>query len=619
MNNISNNNENVNTLDENKLNEVKIVAESKEEAVVKPETTTEKKSEEVTEKAKCDKKSEISFQLLYVKKYKNSPFYAKKTHESTSYLYKWNGDHWERWHEHHAETDAWNWLCANLPKVATDKTAKSCVNSLKLALKEVPKESNKTIIPLKGGWIVLDEITNTLEVIKPDPKIFIDYALDIHISSVKAGIKKVNGKLIYTPNNEMPEKSFFKKFIESSLSNTEIRGLNQEYCGYTLMKGNPHQTAQVWEGNGSNGKSVLMAIMMKLHQHHTTLDLDNLTPTELYRLVGVSLVVSPESPRGLIHEQQLKKCLTNDALNVRSLYENGVKYVSTAKWIISCNTFPVVQDDTDGVWRRLQIIKWDKQFFGDEIIRDLDKIIIENELHIVLDWCLTGLMRLIKRNGFDTRCVDGNKTEKQISNDNVLSFINQKSLAINKDVNDYSTPKGDIYSDYRFYCEVNGLVPCSAPKFWTRIKNKIKAMDYKQVRIGADRVNYTNISYQPFDNEPGDKPTNVNSITVKELKIEDSKATKDDGKNKTTSSYFTPKNEIKEPKELKVYVLDGKEYTFYPSYIKALEAKGLTIDDIHPKPKFTSEFDDELEELELASDTATIESSPITNFDWLTN
>lgn len=457
-----------------------------------------------------------SIQSQFVQAHKDNEDLGKKSYEKHSLLYRWNGNAWGRLQESTAQEIAWKWLNEKNKAVADDKYAKSCVACLKYEVREVPDEPKDTIIPLNNAWLRINTEKNRIEVMAPNRDYFVDYSLNItlpdsdrskyihtftvndeyidhrtnpHLFLEEAGVE------LYLPK-PLPEGSLFKQFIETSMPNPEIRGLLQEYCGYTLMKANPFQVAQVWEGNGSNGKSVLIAIMEALHKNSRSVDLDNLTPNELHKLIGASLVVSPETPKKAINEQVLKKCITGDSLSVRALYENSIDYKPTAKWIISCNTFPILQDDTNGIWRRLQIFRWEKEFQGKEIIRDLEKKIIETELRTVLDWCLIGLLRLLEREGFDTAPIDDLKEEKKIASDNVLQFIKHVGLAVNKSQEVYSKPKGDIYADYRDYCEINGFSPSSSEKFWKKVKNNLKGMDEQRRRVAEERVIFVNLFYQ---------------------------------------------------------------------------------------------------------------------------
>ncbi len=389
---------------------------------------------------------------------------------------------------------------------------------LKYEIPEVPDEPTETIIPLKNAWLRVNPDTYKIEVINPTKDYFVDYSLDISIERCEVLDITANDEIleyfsmpermeeriengkkkfveIYKPS-QLPEGSLFKQFIETSMPNAQIRELLQEYCGYTLMKGLPFQVAQVWEGNGSNGKSVLIAIMEALHKNSRSVDLDNLTPTELNKLIGASLVISPETPKKAINEQTLKKCISGDLLSVRALFENSVDYRPTAKWIISCNQFPILQDDTNGIWRRLQIFKWEVEFAGKEIIRDLEKKIIKSELRIVLDWCLTGLMRLLEREGFDTSAIDAQKEEKKVASDNVLQFIKHVGLAVDTSQPIYQKEKGDVYTDYTEYCEVNGFHANNSVNFWKKVRNKLRDLDEQRRTIRNQKILFVNLKYE---------------------------------------------------------------------------------------------------------------------------
>jgi len=64
------------------------------------------------------------------------------------------------------------------------------------------------------------------------------------------------------------------------------------------------------------------------------------------------------------------------------------------------NGMPHINDFSDGLFRRIQLITWDTQFDGKngnpEPIPDLEKLIAESEMDDFIIWCLQGLQRLIK-------------------------------------------------------------------------------------------------------------------------------------------------------------------------------------------------------------------------------
>jgi putative DNA primase/helicase len=517
-------------------------------------------------------------QLAYVSQAKHTPGLRKKSYEKHSLMYKWSkkANCWNRYFEKDAESNAFRWLSENSPQAADDKKAKSCVVCLKYELQEVPEEPTDTIIPLNNVWLKVNAEAKQIEYLEPTEEIFIDYTINTEIPVT-------HGSKVYQPK-DLPEGSLFKKYIESSLPNAEKRALVQEYCGYTLMKGNPYQVAQFWEGMGSDGKSVLMKIMQKLHKNHKTMDLDNLTPTELNKLIGASLVVVPETPENNIDEQIFKKCASSDIISVRALYENSVDYMPMAKWIVSCNKFPHIKDTSDGFWRRVQLIRWENQFKGDAIIFDLEKRIINEELHFVLDWALQGILRLIERGKFDDRSIVDEKEKKQIQNNSVLLFINQSGLELSNDTNksSFAMKKDDVYRRYQEFCENNGFIYGNSTKFWLTVATRIKGIQENRKRCGNERKFFVNLRFNISDDVDAQKEEQRNQVHAK-VKLEAAQKPLSAPIATSVKPTTTKAPEsVKEPNPHTSWTLDGKDYHLKFAYEKALKDKGIE----KPQPSF---------------------------------
>lgn len=98
------------------------------------------------------------------------------------------------------------------------------------------------------------------------------------------------------------------------------------------------------------------------------------------------------------------------------------------------NGMPHINDFSDGLFRRIQLITWDTQFDGKngnpEPIPDLEKLIAENEMDDFIIWCLQGLQRLIKNKWKFTKADDVEKAldEWKNSADKVRLFLSEKTI-----------------------------------------------------------------------------------------------------------------------------------------------------------------------------------------------
>jgi putative DNA primase/helicase len=551
----------------NKNEEVKSTEKTEIISTEKPEipATIDPETSIVHGAEKDDTKPLIrSATLNYVLKNKFNPILRKQSYDENALIYQWSksANCWTRLTEFEGQKHAFKWLSENEPKYANSRMAKDCITCIKFELEEIPPMPDFSIIPLSNVWLKINTEAQKIEYINPSMDYFVDYTIN---TKIKVNKFKDN----YIPK-DMPEASLFKRYIESSLPKNDVRALVQEYCGYTLLQSNPFQISQIWEGAGSNGKSVLMKLMQCLHKNHTTMDLDQLQETQLNKLIGTSLVIVPEVPEKGIDEQTFKKCISSDKISVRALYQNSIEYSPLAKWIISCNKFPYIKDTTDGFWRRIITIQWEQQFLGDDRIFDLEDKIIKNELNIVLDWCLQGLMRLLARGKFDDTCALEEKEKKKIEGNSTLLFaqISGLEIVIANATEQFITKKDDVYRKYQEFCIDNGFVFSNSTKFWISMSVKFKALKTERRRIGNERKFFVNLRYN-LDDTPTPPP-------AKEVVKQPITATVEPVPPLPAPHQVATRNE-------QTYELDGHSYTNLADYMQASVKKQKA--ELEPSPQ----------------------------------
>lgn len=260
----------------------------------------------------------------------------------------------------------------------------------------------------------------------------------------------------------------FTKFIESTLPDPGVRGLVQQYIGYTLIGDTRHEIAQWWFGSGSNGKSVLAEIVSALHRKVAAANLSDLGGFNSEGLIDASLITVDETPRR-VDEQGLKKAISGGEMDINRKYLPGVTVKLRAKWLLRGNEKPSLSEQTDGLWRRLHIIHFEQQFNGKEKDPLLLEKILKNEMAGVLMWAIEGLVKVLKNDGFADvpDCVWAWKREMQTETDNVLGWWTDLEVQVT------DTPRIDtksVYENYSGWCKENGLYPISSINFWKRVR-----------------------------------------------------------------------------------------------------------------------------------------------------
>jgi len=215
----------------------------------------------------------------------------------------------------------------------------------------------------------------------------------------------------YNPDAKCP--LFLKVLGDAFFDDPKMIEWFHRVIGYSLL-GNPaEQFFVIPYGLGSNGKStILNAIRNVLGQHamstpYTTFLTDNKTqasasgPTEyLLRLKGSRFVYMSEPEAGMSLRASLIKSVTGgDELQARGVHARK-SIAFKPSWVIfmPTNHRPVVKDDDHGIWRRIRLIPFTRNFDEDRHIeKDTaldDKLKAEYEG--ILAWCVAGASKYLR-------------------------------------------------------------------------------------------------------------------------------------------------------------------------------------------------------------------------------
>lgn len=183
----------------------------------------------------------------------------------------------------------------------------------------------------------------------------------------------------------------------------------QRLIGYSAM-GNPVQQVMVIPfGNGANGKStVLGAVRKAFGTYAKTADPSTFVTEnrgagnaggareDLIRLMGLRFVyVSEPDENGELREGSIKSMTGEDVLAARGPYAKAsVEFNATFTVFMPTNHKPIVKGNDDGIWRRLVLIPFTRNFEKDPTVsRDVNRSEkLASELDGVLTWIVEGAL-----------------------------------------------------------------------------------------------------------------------------------------------------------------------------------------------------------------------------------
>ncbi len=239
----------------------------------------------------------------------------------------------------------------------------------------------------------------------------------------------------------------------------------QEYFGLCLTKEVKYEKALFMLGEGSNGKSTLLYILENLigDGNRTAIPLEKLNNSHYIanlfnKLVNVSIETNAKSE---VYDAVFKAIVSGDSIEADAKFKAPFHFRPYCKLIFALNNMPRVDDKTASFFRRLLILRFNKQFNDDSANKNL-KYELLGELDGIFLWCLEGLRNLRKRGYFAID--DGMKTEidgYKRENNNVMMFVDDECIF---DVTSSAT-KPELYESYTDWCKTNGYRPLSKNKF----------------------------------------------------------------------------------------------------------------------------------------------------------
>lgn len=205
----------------------------------------------------------------------------------------------------------------------------------------------------------------------------------------------------YDPDAKCP---LFDEFLRQvSLSDTDWIDNLQRFLGYCLSAHTHEERAAFWLGNGANGKSVLgnevryvfgtyAASAPSTFLMQSRRDSSSATP-ELAMLPGVRLLMANEVEAGSrLSAHILKVAVSTEHIAARPLYGHPMSFKPTHKTIIRGNHRPIIVDDDEGIWRRIDLVPFDLKLTPAERDGGLEARLL-SEAPGILAWMVRGFAR----------------------------------------------------------------------------------------------------------------------------------------------------------------------------------------------------------------------------------
>ena len=272
-----------------------------------------------------------------------------------------------------------------------------------------------------------------------------------------------------------------------AVNDKKVRAILEEILGYILFRRNEFAAMFVLTGDGSNGKSSFLKIIRKLVGSNNTASLDLKELDHRFKtaeLFGKLVNIGDDIDKAYIKSTSvLKKLATGEALNVERKGKDPFDFSNYAKLIFSANEMPRINDYSDGLGRRLQIVPFKAKFTPQDDDYDpfiTDKLLSDESMYYVLNLALNALKRLLKNKKFTkSKAIEREMEKYQEENNPIISFVNNDDPEIERAV------VGDLYLQYKAYCGENGYQAVSNISFSRQIR-QLYGYVSKQQRIDGE-------------------------------------------------------------------------------------------------------------------------------------
>lgn len=258
--------------------------------------------------------------------------------------------------------------------------------------------------------------------------------------------------------------------ITTNLNNDpELIQIVQEFFGLCLVFDTDFQVFLFLFGNGGTGKSATLGALEAL------LGSENVSNVPLERvgkdfaLIGMygklANVVSEIGETDKVAESTLKSLVSGDMMEFQRKNLTSIFAQSTARMVFASNVLPKFRDKTDGLWRRMLIVPFNREVLESEKIRGLDKPegwSDLGELSGMLNWSIDGLRRLRENGRFTISEASENLKSQYRKNCNpVQQFMEEY---VEDDASAWIS-KNELYDAYSEFCGRSGYRPIPISDF----------------------------------------------------------------------------------------------------------------------------------------------------------
>jgi P4 family phage/plasmid primase-like protien len=288
----------------------------------------------------------------------------------------------------------------------------------------------------------------------------------------------------------------FEAFLRSVVPDDEEREFLICWLGYVLSGLVTEQYFLFIHGKGANGKSVLAEfIAWLLGEYALRIDTQMLmrqnrssqaASPDIVNLAGRRLVYCSETTDGQrLDDARVKEMTGGDTLQGRELYARSpITFSPTHKLLMVGNHTPIVQDDSDGMWRRIKTLLFPSQFQPGDEGYDPDILAkLKADGPGALNVLLRGFAKF-QKSGIQIPESMTRATQQYRDDQDLFGQWLEDNCAIDSNS---TTSKEDLYRNYKCWSESCGVRPLARQRFSRRLTERgLKTLPDKRTVKGIE-------------------------------------------------------------------------------------------------------------------------------------
>jgi len=278
----------------------------------------------------------------------------------------------------------------------------------------------------------------------------------------------------YNPECQYSERiDDFMKFI----SNGDINVMTQLYelAGYSLIRRNNFHKFFVIVGGGGTGKSTFANIIRRMFKARyvskvalSQFDQDYHLSTLIGSMVNIDDDASNE--KVLKDAGRFKSAVAGQPILVRPIYSEPIELICMATIIVLANSMPKIQDDSEGLYRRLMLIELNNKVKNPD--RDFDQKITELDMEYFFYKSVEAVHHVLRKGRFTMEESEEKLKQRfKVQQSSINKWCQLEYVTVEVLLN-----RGlkMVYQDYKLWCGLCGYGPFNYGNFTDSIIKQFK-------------------------------------------------------------------------------------------------------------------------------------------------